>query len=80
VISADKPRYTIKEGKLVMAQDIAPASKFALPAHLQGKPKIAGWGDIDRDHAATHQILKRPIPKSSTTPASQKPASSGTRP
>ena len=33
-----KPRYILKEGKPVMANDIVPASKFALPAHLQGKP------------------------------------------
>ena len=46
-MNAVKPRYTVKEGKLVMAQDVAPAGKFALPAHLQGKPKVAGWGDID---------------------------------
>jgi hypothetical protein len=46
-VSASKPHYTFKEGKMVMAQDIAPASKFALPAHLQGKPKTANWGDID---------------------------------
>jgi hypothetical protein len=46
MISA-KPRYTVKEGKMVMAQDVVPAGKFALPAHLQGKPKSANWGDID---------------------------------
>jgi hypothetical protein len=47
---ATKPRYTLREGKPVMVQDvtpIAPANKFDLPAHLQGKPKVASWGDID---------------------------------
>lgn len=47
MISAAKPRYTVKEGKMVMAQDVAPASKFALPAHLVGKPKVQNWGEID---------------------------------
>ena len=47
MISAAKPHYIFKEGKMVMAQDVAPASKFALPAHLQGKPKVANWGEID---------------------------------
>ena len=42
-----KPRYILKEGKPVMATDIIPASKSALPAHLQGKPKNVNWGDID---------------------------------
>ena len=46
-MNAVKPRYTVKEGKVVMAQDVVPAGKFALPAHLQGKPRVAGWGDID---------------------------------
>ncbi len=30
-----------------MAQDIAPGGKFALPSHLQGKPKTANWGNLD---------------------------------
>ena len=42
-----KPRYILKEGKPVMATDIIPASKSALPAHLQGTPKNVNWGDID---------------------------------
>jgi hypothetical protein len=46
-VTSAKPHYTFKEGKMVMAQDIAPASKFALPAHLQGKQKTANWGEID---------------------------------
>jgi hypothetical protein len=44
---ANKPRYTIKEGKVVMAQDITSGSRFSLPAHLQGKPKMSDWGAID---------------------------------
>jgi hypothetical protein len=42
-----KPRYTIREGKTVMVNDIAPVSKNALPAHLQGKQKVESWGEID---------------------------------
>ena len=42
-----KPRYTVREGRMVMANEVAPASKFALPAHLQGKPKVSNWGEID---------------------------------
>lgn len=42
-----KPRYILKEGKPVMANDVIPGGKFALPAHLQGKPKNVNWGDID---------------------------------
>jgi hypothetical protein len=46
--TSTKPRYILKEGKMVMAQEITPAmSKFALPAHLQGKPKVENWGEID---------------------------------
>ena len=32
---------------MVMANEVAPASKFALPAHLIGKPKVTNWGEID---------------------------------
>jgi hypothetical protein len=32
---------------MIMVNEVAPASKSALPAHLQGKPKVASWGDID---------------------------------
>lgn len=42
-----KPHLHYQEARAIMAQDIAPAGKFALPAHLQGKPKVEGWGDID---------------------------------
>ena len=42
-----KPRYILKEGKPVMANDVVPASKSALPAHLQGKAKNVNWGEID---------------------------------
>ena len=45
--TATKPRYTIREGKTVMVNDLAPVSKAALPAHLQGKVKVDSWGDID---------------------------------
>src|SRR5215471_17478893 len=45
--ASSKPRYTSREGKLVMVNDIAPASKSALPAHLVGKPKESNWGEID---------------------------------
>ncbi len=52
---ATKPRYTIREGKTVMVNDVTPTSKFALPAHLQGKPKVANWGEID----STQRMLPR---------------------
>ena len=44
---ATKPNYTIREGKTVMVNDLAPVSKAALPAHLQGKVKVSNWGEID---------------------------------
>lgn len=47
-MSVQRPHYSYKEAKAIMAQDITPApNKFALPAHLQGKPKVESWGDID---------------------------------
>lgn len=42
-----KPHYRNPQEAKAVAQDIAPASKFALPAHLQGKGKMHNWGDID---------------------------------
>ena len=44
--SATKPRYTIKEGKPVMVNDVVPQKGGGLPAHLQGKAKVP-WGEID---------------------------------
>ena len=46
-VLATKPRYTIKEGKTVMVNEVVSASKFALPTHLQGKAKVNSWGEID---------------------------------
>jgi hypothetical protein len=47
-MSALKPHYrSPQEAKQAMAQDIVPGGKFALPAHLQGKAKVANWGEID---------------------------------
>jgi hypothetical protein len=43
-----KPHFNNpQEAKAVMAQDVVAGGKFALPAHLQGKPKTADWGPID---------------------------------
>ena len=43
-----KPRYSYQQARAIMAHDITPAtSKFALPAHLQGKEKVSNWGEID---------------------------------
>jgi hypothetical protein len=47
-MNALKPHYrSPQEAKQAMAQDIVPGGKFALPAHLQGKAKVANWGEID---------------------------------
>jgi hypothetical protein len=48
-MSAQRPHYSYKEAKAIMANEVttAPESKFALPAHLQGRTKTANWGDID---------------------------------
>ncbi len=44
--TSTKPRYTLKDGKPVMVNDVVPQKVGGLPAHLQGKPKV-GWGEID---------------------------------
>ena len=44
--ASSKPRYILKEGKPVMANDVVPHKSGGLPAHLVGKAKVA-WGDID---------------------------------
>ena len=66
---------------MVMAQDVAPGGKFALPAHLQGKPKTANWGEIDPRQRMLPRIklLQASNPESSTIPAKRSLASSGTR-